>query len=218
MTLSARCEHPAFPSYAEAERTSCALSLTPTFPCFSSLYTLIPLCGENGEREFARVSVEDHFYLSLFDWFLTKTGYITTKEIRGFGRFAASMHRVVAERMGIIYEEDDSRFIDHRNRSRVDNQRINLRCATPQQNAFNSERPVGSTGYIGVRKSGKARFSVCISTGESTLTLSSYGSAPEAARVRDALARHYHGEFAVTNFPGSEAYDAGTAKAMKESA
>jgi len=207
--------YPAFP-----DRSSSALNPTPhaspTFTCCSGLYTLIPLLGEYGDGSFAKVSLEDHFYLSMFDWYLTKAGYATTKGINGFARCSFPMHRVVAERMGLILDLEDTELIDHRNRDRTDNQRVNLRVATIQQNAFNSEKPLGSTGYIGVRRSGLTRFGVCVSTGEGrNVTLGSYRTAREAAMVRDALARFYHGDFAVTNFPGSEAYGIEEARQRK---
>lgn len=58
-------------------------------------------------------------------------------------------------------------------------------------------------------------LALSISAEKPRLTMRGFKTAEEAARVRDALARYYHGEYAVTNFEGTEAYDIETAKRNK---
>lgn len=74
-------------------------------------------------------------------WHVT-AGY-AARAVWAGGRRTIYLHRVIAERMGIVG------LVDHANRDRLDNRRENLRPATYSQNAGN-RMTKAATGAIGV--------------------------------------------------------------------
>jgi hypothetical protein len=90
---------------------------------------------------------------------------------------------------------------DHRNGNGLDNQRKNLRIATPSQNQCNKRmHPKNTTGFRGVwRRDG--RFSSVIKYQGRRYYLPARDTAEQAAQDYDAKARELHGEFARLNFP-----------------
>lgn len=86
-------------------------------------------------------------------------------------------------------------FIDHVNRDRLDNRWENLRLANLIQNRANSSRPLGKSGYIGVKEqdSGKWRAGWC------GKTLGMYDSPHLAAYVYNTHILKQYGEFAYLN-------------------
>ena len=107
------------------------------------------------------------------------------------------MHRLI---MG---ETDSKISIDHKNRNGLDNRKINLRKCTQSQNCQNqSKKGIESGNYKGVSldpQSNKYRVSICVS-GEKK-ELGRHESKEHAARIYDAAAIKYFGEFACLNFP-----------------
>lgn len=97
---------------------------------------------------------------------------------------------------------------DHINGHGLDNRRVNLRGATAAQNAHNRYKQRNNTsGYIGVSRRSTVRWvrwRAQIQVDGKNLYLGMFGTAKEAARVRDQAARLYHGEFAKLNFPNEE--------------
>jgi hypothetical protein len=89
--------------------------------------------------------------------------------------------------------------IDHRDRNGLNNQRNNLRLATRQQQAANSEwkRP---NGYRGIWKKGN-RWIARITVDLKGRYLGSFKTGEEAAAAYDAAALAAFGEFSVLNFP-----------------
>lgn len=178
-------------------------------------YRLIPLTGKRGTGKFAKVSPEDYEYVNQYNWNLDKYGYANTSVIRelGFTRKTA-MHALVAKRMGILKEVGRVLMPDHINRNKLDNQRSNIRIATFSQNMVNSGIPSNNkTGYKGVSYSKVFDgYYVTVGFEKVRYNVSGFKTALEAALARDALVRYYHGEFGVTNFEGSEAYDVYTAR------
>ena len=76
--------------------------------------------------------------------------YRETPMVRGVRGKCVSLHRVIAERMGLPVE-DRSLQVDHINGNPLDNRRANLRMATPSQNSINQkDRADNTSGFKGV--------------------------------------------------------------------
>lgn len=188
---------------------------TPTRACQESLYTLIALAGKRGKGSFAKVGLEDFEFLTRFTWWMHDGYAVTTFYSDGKKRYS-SMHRMVAVRKDLSTELFSKFLTDHENRNRLDNRRKNIRLATRLQNARNGVKPMGTVPYIGVYYTEGRGYIAHVTSGQ-RFVIEKFETAEEAARVRDALARFYHGEFAVTNFEGIEAYDIKTARRLKRS-
>lgn len=101
-----------------------------------------------------------------------------------------------------IMQAPDGVQVDHINGNPLDNRRVNLRFATPSENARNRGRASNNTsGFKGVnwnKKHGKWLASIMVDG--KRLFLGGFTVAEDAARAYDKAARKYHGEFARTNF------------------
>ena len=104
---------------------------------------------------------------------------------------------------------------DHINRNGTDNRRNNLRPATLQQNAANrkNRRP---QGFRGVRKL-STRWGARITVESKNVWLGTADTREEAARIYDAAALKYFGEFASLNFP-TDVHDHSSASASSHQA
>jgi hypothetical protein len=92
---------------------------------------------------------------------------------------------------------------DHIDRDYRNNHRANLRLATPQQQSRNQDISVKKgTKYKGISlyRNGKWRVQIADSNGKN-IHIGYFTDEEEAARVWDKVAKVYHGEFAVLNFP-----------------
>ncbi len=147
----------------------------------------IPLGG----GQYAYVDAADWEWLSRWAWHLDG-GYAVRNEK---GR-AILMHReIVKPRKGQV--------VDHLNRNKLDNTRLNLRPCRPDENARNRAKRVASisqykgVGYRGRNKQWYAEISVA---GEH-IWLGFCESEIEAARTYDLAAVQHFGEFANVNLP-----------------
>ena len=97
--------------------------------------------------------------------------------------------------------------VDHINKDTMDNRRENLRIVTVAQNAWNRKKQAGrcpnTSGFIGVFKTPKGRFSASISINNKSFRLGVYDTAEMAAMAYDRKALEVRGHFAVLNFPRS---------------
>lgn len=92
---------------------------------------------------------------------------------------------------------------DHISGNGLDNRRANLRWATPSENACNAHHRVGASGYVGVYwDHSKKRWAAEVQAGGRRVHRSRHLDKREAARVRDAAAIRYQGQFARLNFEG----------------
>jgi hypothetical protein len=119
------------------------------------------------------------------------SGY-AAKGLPGGGRLA--LHRM-------LMTAKDGEQVDHANRNRLDNRRCNLRLCTPQQNMANREGH-SSCGFIGVTGD-RGRWKAHIEANGRHYALGRHATPEVAAKIRDAAARHFFGEFAYLNFPDS---------------
>lgn len=133
------------------------------------------------------VDDEDYTYLSEYRW------YIYPKRYAHCFTLARDMHKLIAERMGLVGR------IDHRNRDKLDNRRENLRLATQSQNMANfGPTSRNSSGYRGVNRV-HGRWAATLIHGEQKWRLGLFETPEEAAVAYDIKAMEIHGEFAYRN-------------------
>lgn len=142
----------------------------------------LPL-GMSGE--FAIIDV-DKQYLEKYYWSKASTGYAQAN-IDGKTML---LHKIIIDKQGIV---------DHINRDKLDNRSENLRLCTPSQNAANSIRKIGNTGFRGVKYQTKNKKWCVRIAGKYG---GSFLSAIEAAREYDRLAQERWGQYAITNSYG----------------
>jgi hypothetical protein len=134
----------------------------------------------------------DYLWLMRYRWQAIPIGQDAT----GFyaaNRNGLRMHQLIA---GNGY--------DHANRVGIDNRRNNLRPASQRENVKNaSKRKDNTSGFIGVHLL-HGKYAALIQVDGKAIYLGSRPLARDAALLRDAAARKYHGKFAVLNFPNEE--------------
>ena len=137
--------------------------------------------------------------LAVFDWRVSMsqkkdTIYVQRTEKVNGKHHTVSLHSVILERkMGRPLEK--GRLCDHRDNNGLNNQRYNLRPATPSQNAQNQRGK--KSGLKGAYFKGGKRpwISKIYANGES-IPLGSYETELEAHQAYCDAAPFYHGEFA----------------------
>ena len=151
----------------------------------------------------ALVDDEDYAWLSQWKWFATKqenktrtTWYAarwTSRKTLG-GRKMVQMHRQIAAKVGFAW-------VDHRDGNGLNDQRENVRPATPSQNHHNRCKRIGcSSRFKGVswdKARNKRHASICVYG--RVLNLGRFEREEDAARAYDQAAVRYFGEFALTN-------------------
>lgn len=156
------------------------------------------------QHKVALVDDADYGWLSQWKWFAQKDHardkwYAVRTVNRGRGRSPARvfMHRAILGLAGSYPK------VDHRDLDGLNNQRHNLRTASDEQNARNKPT-VARSGFRGVYflsdRSGLHVWQARVSHAGRDISLGCFDDPAEAARVYDAAARKYHGEFARTNF------------------
>lgn len=129
-------------------------------------------------------------WVSEYQWSIGAHGYATS----GCGRNQILLHR-------IVIKAEDGEIVDHINRSKLDNRRINLRICTPQQNAMNKEKPLSSNNpYKGVCRLPDGSWQAQINYNHRAIYLGKFSDVCDAAKAYDATARELFGEFAYLNF------------------
>lgn len=94
------------------------------------------------------------------------------------------------------YGEWPSLLIDHINGDSMDNRIVNLRLATPTQNARNCEKSkINTSGFKGVTRYRK-KWRAAISVDNRKLWLGLFETPQAAHEAYAKAARKYHGEFA----------------------
>lgn len=98
----------------------------------------------------------------------------------------------------LILGRKDGFVTDHKDGNGLNNQRSNLRFATPQQNVFN-RRTFSNTGLKGITrlKSGRFRAQICVNG--KRIHLGYFGSLTKASEFYNTKAKEYHGKFAYLN-------------------
>lgn len=98
---------------------------------------------------------------------------------------------------------DNVQCIDHTNQDGLDNQRVNLRYATPEQQGANRGLfRNNQAGYKGVSWYPlKNKYRAQINIEKRPCHIGWYSTAIDAAKAYDAMAAELYGEFASLNFP-----------------
>ena len=145
------------------------------------------------QGKIALIDDEDYELISQYKWCAHQTfsGHWYAKAKGG----KISMHRLL---MGAKKGEQ----IDHVDGKGLDNRRANLRFATQMQNNGNMKKQTGtSSQYKGVAwDKSRSKWIVHIHRGNKQFFLGRFENEEDAARVYDAAAKEYFGEFAYTNF------------------
>lgn len=100
----------------------------------------------------------------------------------------------------------DRRRVDHKNGDGLDCQKANLRVATKAQNSANvPKRSTSRQPYKGIEQRYRsAKWVARIRVNGRRIRSRSCATPEQAARLYDAMAREYFGEFAWLNFPDDE--------------
>lgn len=134
-----------------------------------------------------QVSDEDYEYLSQFKWRYYSNRHVLT------GRKNVTIRYLVAQRMGLNPEDKTLNNKDH---NPLNNQRDNLRIATPSQgNANRGLFKSNTSGYKGVSRSRKS-WRADIGVNDKRIYLGSFDTAERAHAAYCEAAEHYFGEFA----------------------
>ena len=147
---------------------------------------------------FAKVDDEDFERLSKFKWQVnnpSKSKHITyaKRTDRTNGSKSVSMHRE-------IMRPPEDMDVDHIDGNGLNNQKCNLRLASPFQTCQNRKNRNHATPYKGVSfNRGDRKFQVSITVNGKRKHLGLFCDAKEAAVVYDREALLHFGEFALTN-------------------
>ena len=161
--------------------------------------------------KYARVEAVDFEKISKYTWLVRKTprSYTAVRfEAKGRLLVAVYMHsEIMINKLRPESGELPRKLVvDHKNRNGIDNRRANLRPATESQNSMNRRKVRGtSSRYKGVSwRRSRRLWQSMIWVDKRNLLLGSFTSETEAAKVYDAAARKYYGEFAYLNFDEAE--------------
>lgn len=151
----------------------------------------------------ALVDDEDYERVSHYRWRVLKNANrryaIASPRINGVTK-TLYLHR-------FIMDAGTDVFVDHKDGNGLDNQKHNLRFATPQQNSRNNPGRSITSKYKGVswdKRRSRWKAQIGVARGCKTMCCGRFDTEEQAARAADAAALAYHGDFARLNFPLSE--------------
>lgn len=148
----------------------------------------------------ALVDNEDYEYINQWKWKADEPGktgkfYASrTYKLNKKNKYI-SMHRV------ILNLHDSKIFVDHIDRNGLNNQKYNLREATPLQNACNRTKSANLTSkFMGVNfKKDRNKFRAGIKNQKKSIHLGYFENEIDAAKAYNEAAIKIHGSFASLN-------------------
>lgn len=109
----------------------------------------VSLSGKKGKDLFTLVDNNIYKKVNKYKWHLDSHGYATTTVYLGGGRKNQINKHLPLHRL--IMDFPKNLQIDHINRNRLDNRKVNLRTCTKKENLQNSSKRLGTTSiYKGV--------------------------------------------------------------------
>ena len=141
----------------------------------------------------ALVDDSDFEFLNQWKWTCSKKGYAHRRPSHNGKRVTVWMHKVLLGHFDGRFEDD------HKDRNKLNNQKYNLRVATPAQSGMNrSFQAANRSGYMGVKQSG-IRFIARIKVKRKSIYSKSFATPLEAAAEYNRMATKYFGEWACLN-------------------
>lgn len=147
--------------------------------------------GTPGESGFALVDEQDVAQLEVFWWRVDTNGYAYRNE----GTAGKNLRHVLMHRE--ILRVSQGVQVDHINRNRLDNRRVNLRAADAGQQADNAGlRKDNTTGYKGVVTTRSGRWGAQLQHRGKSYWVGTYDTAEEASEAHASTLYALKGEFA----------------------
>lgn len=140
----------------------------------------IKLCGS-----VVLIDDEDFDLISSQTWYKNKTAF-TNQDRVPIGN--------------IILGYEGPLIVDHKDRNFKNNQKINLRLATHQQNCANKGPNRGKYKGVSPHKA-TGKFQVHVHKGDERIYVGLFENEIRAAKAYDQIAKGMFGEFAYLNFP-----------------
>lgn len=127
-------------------------------------------------------SYEDLFFIKSKTWRISSAGYVVAAKLK--------LHRCVMSAKDRTFTMND--LVDHKNRNRLDNSRINLRKATHSQNTINRVTSRGDMRNIIVNKNS---FTVVLKCDGERIKCGNFKTLKEAKKARLEAQKLHHGDF-----------------------
>lgn len=120
-----------------------------------------------------------------YKWHTIKGGYVATT----IGRSTVLLHRLILP---------EAKEVDHIDRNKLNNRKVNLREASRSVNTQNTE-PRGISGYRGVRRVSQNSWKAYTQLDGKPHTIGHFPTAELAARAYNTMARQLYGDNAYQN-------------------
>jgi len=156
----------------------------------------------NNSKDFSIVDDDVYEKIKNITWYKDAKGYVVYKKYKGKlnGKYVSEtiyLHRFVLDFPFKLQ-------VDHIDMNKLNNQKINLRACTNQQNNRNTKSKKNSSSkYKGVSwdsKNKKWISQICLGQNKHK-KLGRFTNEEDAARKYDEAAKLYHGEYCYLNFP-----------------
>lgn len=157
------------------------------------------IAKKNGEQFKVLYDEQDHELISRYTWHIGGLKYF---EARTNIKHTPGKYKQVSMQRLLLNAKDPKTLVDHADRNRLDNRRLNLRSSNWSQNNANRKSMTAATSnYLGVHKSAKRRkWEARIGKNNKSFRIGYFKTEEEAAKAYDKAAVEIHGEFANLNF------------------